>query len=77
MPEPETLQNVFERRAFRINEAAVVYRLSRSTIYNLIAAGKLRAVKIGGRRLIPRDAMEALLAQGATLSADDKSRPRG
>ena len=29
-----------------------------------IAAGTLRTVKIGGRRLIPVDAIEALLAGG-------------
>jgi excisionase family DNA binding protein len=31
------------------------------TIYKLIAAGTLRSVKIGGRRLIPVEALEALL----------------
>jgi hypothetical protein len=30
-----------------------------------MAAGTLRTVKIGGRRLIPRDALEALLNGGA------------
>jgi excisionase family DNA binding protein len=54
-----------EKRAYRINEAVAAYRLSRSTLYKLIAAGTLRTVKIGGRRLIPRDALEALLNEGA------------
>jgi excisionase family DNA binding protein len=54
-----------EKRAYRINEAVAAYRLSRSTIYKLIAAGTLRTVKIGGRRLIPRDALEALLNEDA------------
>ena len=31
-------------------------------MYKLIAAGALRSVKVGGRRLIPADALEALLA---------------
>lgn len=53
-----------EKRAYRINEAVAAYRLSRSTLYKLIAAGTLRTVKIGGRRLIPRDALEALLSEG-------------
>ena len=39
-----------EKRAYRINEAVATYRLSRSTLYKLIAAGKLRSIKIGGRR---------------------------
>lgn len=53
-----------EKRAYRINEAVAAYRLSRSTLYKLIAAGTLHTVKIGGRRLIPRDALEALLNEG-------------
>ena len=35
--------------------------LSRSTLYELIKNGRLRAVKVAGRRLIPREALEALL----------------
>jgi excisionase family DNA binding protein len=50
-----------EKRAFRINEAVAAYGLSRTTLYKLIAERKLRAAKIGGRRLIPRDALETLL----------------
>jgi excisionase family DNA binding protein len=50
------------RRVYQINEAAAAYRLSRSTIYKLIAAGTLRSVKVGGRRLIPVEAIEALFA---------------
>jgi excisionase family DNA binding protein len=54
-----------ENRAFHVKEAAAVYRLSRSTLYKLMAAGTLRSVKLGGRRLIPRDAIEALIGGGA------------
>jgi excisionase family DNA binding protein len=54
-----------DKRAYRINEAVAVYRLSRSTLYKLIANGTLRTVKIAGRRLIPRDAIEALFEGGA------------
>jgi excisionase family DNA binding protein len=45
----------------RLNEAQAVSGLSRSTLYELIKSGRLRAVKVAGRRLIPRDALEALL----------------
>jgi excisionase family DNA binding protein len=55
-----------EKRAYRINEAVATYRLSRSTLYKLIAAGKLRSIKIGGRRLVPRDSLESLLTGGTT-----------
>ncbi len=49
-----------ERIALRIRDASIVSGLSRSTLYELLKAGKLRAVKIGGRRLILRDSLEAL-----------------
>lgn len=54
-----------ERRALRLKDAARLYGVSRSTIYKLMVEGKLRTVKIAGRRLIPVDAMEALLAEAA------------
>jgi len=54
-----------ERIALRIRDASIVSGLSRSTLYELLKAGKLRAVKIGGRRLILRDSLEALLLGGA------------
>ena len=53
------------RRAYQINEATVAYRLSRSTLYKLMSAGTLRSVKVGGRRLIPVEALEALIAGDA------------
>jgi excisionase family DNA binding protein len=53
-----------ERRALRVNDAALAYGVGRSTIYKLMAQGKLATVKIAGRRLIPRDALEALIAHG-------------
>lgn len=49
------------KRAYRVKEAAALYGLSRSTLYKMMAEGSLRTVKIGGRRLIPSDALEALL----------------
>lgn len=52
-----------ERRALRVNDAAKSYGVSRSTIYKLMSAKKLATVKIAGRRLIPVDALEALLAE--------------
>ena len=54
-----------KRGLTEINEAVAVYRLSRSTLYKLIANGTLRTVKIAGRRLVPRDAIEALFEDGA------------
>lgn len=50
-----------ERRALRINDAAFAYGLGRSTLYRLLKENRLPSIKINGRRLIPREAMEALL----------------
>jgi excisionase family DNA binding protein len=52
-----------DKRAFRVNEYCAVYGLSRATVYKLIREGTLRTVKVGGRRLVPRDVAEALLAE--------------
>jgi excisionase family DNA binding protein len=50
-----------------LKETAVALRLGRSKLYELIAAGKLRSVKVGGSRRIPATALaefvEALEAQ--------------
>ena len=53
------------RRAYQISEAVDTYRLSRSTLYKLMSTGTLRSVKVGGRRLIPVEALEALIAGAA------------
>ena len=47
--------------AYSIREACHASSLGRTTIYNHIAAGRLRAVRIGGRTIIPADALRALI----------------
>jgi excisionase family DNA binding protein len=63
MKRPQT--NSDNRRALRINDASADYGISRSTIYKLMSTGALRTVKVGGRRLIPKDAIEALISGAA------------
>jgi excisionase family DNA binding protein len=53
-----------EPLAYRVNDFCRVSGLGRTTVYSLIAEGKLAAIKIGGRRLIPREAALALIADG-------------
>jgi len=53
-----------DRRAYRIKDFCTAYGLSRTTVYKLIADGTLKTVRIGGRRLVPVDAAEALLSIG-------------
>ena len=51
----------FERRAYRIDDFCRIFGLGRTGVYRLLKEGKLPSVVIGGRRLIPADAAEALL----------------
>jgi excisionase family DNA binding protein len=51
--------------AYRVNDAAKVSGLSRSSLYNLIGEGKLRSVVVAGRRLIPADALRDLIKGAA------------
>jgi excisionase family DNA binding protein len=54
-------QQAFPPLAYRIPDAVRVSGLGRTKIYELIKAGELKAVLVGGRRLIPADALKALL----------------
>jgi excisionase family DNA binding protein len=49
------------KRALSINEAVFRYGIGRTNLYRLIKSGALKSVKLGRRRLIPVDALEALL----------------
>jgi excisionase family DNA binding protein len=58
-------ENAIDRRAVSVREATASYSIGRSSLYKLIASGELRSVKILNRRLVPIDALEALIAGGA------------
>jgi len=49
------------RVGYSIRQACQASSLSKSTIYNHIAAGRLRAVRVGGRTIIPAEALRALI----------------
>ena len=55
--------------AFRVKEACKKLSISRSTLYEEIAAGRLEAVKCGTRTLIPTAAMGAWLRSLPTKAA--------
>ncbi len=48
--------------AYSIHEACRASSLGRTTLYAHINAGRLKAVRIGGRTLIPADSLRALIA---------------
>jgi len=50
-----------ERLAYSVREAASALGLSEATLYVHIKDGTIPSVKLGGRRLIRRDVLDALL----------------
>ena len=54
-------QGLALKRALRIPEFCETYGVTRSSAYRMMAAGTLKSVMIGGRRLIPVDVAEALI----------------
>jgi excisionase family DNA binding protein len=44
-----------------VNEAAEVLGIGRTSVYSEIAAGRLRSLKIGRRRLVPASAIQGFL----------------
>lgn len=56
------IANNIPKLGYSIKEACKASSLSKSTIYNHIAAGRLRAVRVGGRTIIPADTLTALIS---------------
>jgi excisionase family DNA binding protein len=56
----DTQDASFPRLAYSISEVTVLSGLSASSVYRLIAAKKLRVVKVGRRTLVPSDELIAL-----------------
>jgi len=56
-----------ERQTLKIEEAAKVLGISRNTAYDAVKTGELPTIKIGRRFLVPRAALERMLA-GATAA---------
>ena len=52
---------ISDRAAFSLAEVSGLTGLSISGLYLLINRGKLRSARVGGRRLVPREALEELL----------------
>ena len=51
-----------ERLAYTPKEACEALRIGRTKLYKLFATGELKAVALGGKTLIPREALEAFIA---------------
>jgi excisionase family DNA binding protein len=55
--------------AYCVDEAASLIGVSRRTLYQLIAERRLNSIKLRGRRLITRSALEQLLAEAEAAAA--------
>jgi excisionase family DNA binding protein len=51
-----------ERSTMTVEEAAVVLGISRTTAYECVRRGELRAVRLGRRLVVPRLVVDQLLA---------------
>lgn len=58
-----------ERLAYSVKEACAVTGFGKTTLYALISAGRLRAVKIGKRTLIPSSSLNGLIHDDDQVSA--------
>ena len=65
MPEA-TPRRVAERLAYSVDEAAQITGLSRDLLYDQMRSGRLAYTKVGRRRIITRQHLEAFLAEAAT-----------
>jgi excisionase family DNA binding protein len=68
---PGTLDRLPE--VLKVREAAAILRIGRNQLYEAVARGELRAVRIGRTIRIPKQALLDLLATGSppTVSGDD------
>jgi len=53
-----------DRRTMTVEEAAEALGISRSTAYECVRRGELRALRLGRRLVVPRGALEELLVNG-------------
>ena len=54
-----------ERLAYSIRQACDASSLGRTTLYAHIAAGRLKAIRIGGRTVIPAQSLHSLISGAA------------
>jgi excisionase family DNA binding protein len=47
--------------AYSIREACAASSLGRTSIYSAISSGRLKAVRVGGRRLVQADSLRSLI----------------
>jgi excisionase family DNA binding protein len=61
------------RFAYRINDFTKLMGLGRTSVYELIKDGKLKAVRIAGRTLIPASEGDRLIAEARAAALLDET----
>ena len=54
-------QTTVERQTYTVTEVAKILGIGRNTAYEICRNGEIPTIKIGGRVLVPRTAIEDLL----------------
>jgi excisionase family DNA binding protein len=57
----QSIKHEIPKLGYSIREACKASSLGRTTIYNHISAGRLRVTRVGGRTIIPAEALHALI----------------
>jgi len=60
-----TLQAADDRLVYTVAEAGKLLGISRAFAYELVARGELPVIRLGRRRLVPKVALLALIAQSS------------
>lgn len=63
----------FPRLTYSIAESEVLTGLSRATLYRRIAAGELRTVQSGRRRLVPVCELERMVGSPSVMSLQNSA----
>jgi excisionase family DNA binding protein len=63
-----------ERRTFTMGEVAALLGMSVATLYAERARGRLRTIRLAGRRLITREALDAYVAAARPDTAHRRPR---
>ena len=56
--------NAAARQTYTVAEVAKILGIGRNTAYESCRAGEIRTIRVGGRILIPRQAIDELLRGG-------------
>lgn len=65
-----------DRRTMTVEEAAHMLGISRSSAYECVRRGELRALRLGRRLVVPRDALEELLASSHVATDVPQALPQ-